>query len=100
MTSKEMIHIKSALLLCCLTAGISLQAQVKPNGKRVVTVKTRPVLSHTITGKVTDEATGRPVAGVNITFGTLSADLTAEQGAFAIPVMEGDFYQQVEGSGN
>jgi TonB-linked SusC/RagA family outer membrane protein len=99
MTSKDMIHIKSALLLCCLTAGISLQAQVKPNGKRVGTIKTRPVLSYTVTGKVTDEATGKPVAGANITFGTLSADLTDDKGEFSIAVMEGDVDLQVAGPG-
>ena len=94
-----MIHIKSALIFCCLTAGITLQAQVKLNGQRVGTVKTRPVLSYIVTGKVTDEATGKPVAGVNITFGSVSADLTDDKGDFSIAVSEGDVDLQVSGPG-
>lgn len=99
MTSKDMKHIKSALVFCCLIAGSSLQAQVKPNGNRVGTISSRKALAHTVTGKVLDEATGKPVAGVNITFGTLSADLTDDQGAFTIAVREGDVDLQVAGPG-
>lgn len=99
MTSKDMIHIKSALLLCCLSVGFSLQAQIKPNGQRVVTIKTKPALSHTVIGKVTDEATGKPVAGVNIAFGSISADLTDDKGEFSIAVKEGDVDLQVSGPG-
>lgn len=62
-------------------------------------VKRNAVFNITVTGTVNDAASGKPIPGINVSYGAISADVTDGNGQFTIKLPTGkeDIYIQGEG---
>lgn len=77
-----------ATLMGALTVG-RLQAQEIAVTASSKLKKTAPAPKIKITGTVIDAATGKPLSGISVSYGTISADVTDAKGSFAIDVHTG-----------
>ena len=96
MNSKLKYCSITLVFLVSTMAGPTTMAQqkaVKPTG-----VKAKTKLLQ-VNGVVTDLSTGKPLAGVNVTYGKIAADLTDEKGLFTIgvPSLDVEIHLSAEG---
>lgn len=87
-----------ALLAELLLAGSTTAQEVKVSNPGSTSVS-RPALTVHVTGTVKDASTGKPLSGIQVSYGRISADVTDDKGAFALSVPSGDVDIILSGEG-
>ena len=96
MNSKLKYCSITLVFLVSTMAGPTTMAQQKAVKPTAVKAKTKLLQ---VNGVVTDLSTGKPLAGVNVTYGKIAADLTDEKGLFTIgvPSLDVEIHLSAEG---
>lgn len=87
--TKAYIKILGCASLMGLLVISKTNAQETPVAGAAKIKTTRAALKVTINGKVNDAATGKPLSGISVSYGTISADVTDANGTFKIMVPTG-----------